>query len=65
MSNKLVTEMSREELLELIRDGLIKQLFCKDSIDVVCSKDFYEEVVISYTANQRPEKPYYRKNERW
>lgn len=65
MSDKLVTEMSREELLALICDGLIKQLSCKDSIDVVCSKYFYEEVVSSYTANLRPEKPYYRKNERW
>ena len=65
MNDKLVTEMSKEELLELICDGLIKHVFRKNSIDVICSKDFYEELESSHTANQRHGKPYYRQNERW
>ena len=61
----MVTEMSKEELLTLMRDGLVKGLTQKDEINAVCSQDFFERLKTEVIANQRPEKPYYRKNERW
>lgn len=61
---KLITEMDREELLELVREGLIKSIFGKETIDVVCSEDFYEDLYCKWLSQQRPQKPWYRK-ERW
>ncbi len=62
----MITEISKSELITLMGEGLAKWFFTeKDKIDVICSQDFFEKLKTEVIANQRPEKPYYRKNERW
>lgn len=36
-----------------------------EEMTIYCGLDFFEELKSEVIANQRPDKPYYRKNERW